>query len=494
MDQGIKAATIDKADFRDSTASSPKQLVGRLHAAKGITPFRKRSPAGVKFRRLSFILTFRRLCASRNSPPCAVPQFGSNRLSMRLLSTTLQCYLTATVITAFLLVLASVPTAHAEGILPHGLGAENVNVGGPVVSDGAGLPFALDSFNGLELRDSVDENGESNGLDLVRRYPKTGTSLANNNFQEKTIEAGDTQWWYITTEVVNGQKAAAGKGLPASLNSRGLDDSKEIEHELRRRDLEKRSTTVYLSLTTCQKPISNNTADAGSFPQLEVYVSMSEKLQEPGPGKNDTLQNMTTAAGGYASVQFDADGDVFIGVSAPNSTAYSGSYKYQIAASIDAFFHQVDTDDPFLYFVDADNSAALLVTNNLTLSDPNSTNYQQWMNITPPYTMFAHNINSTALAGLEQSFCALDELSQVGRISNSVEVGMTSRGLGNKPKEQFYITGLNRSSTYDGILAMVGNSTLSGNGVVGGGGKVWQPMNFSTKAGLYIPGAITYIN
>jgi calcium channel MID1 len=413
---------------------------------------------------------------------------------MRLLSTTLQCYLTATVITTFaLLVFASTPIAHAEGVSPHGLGAENLNVGGPVVSDEAGLPFALDSFNGLELRDSVDENGESNGLDLVRRYPKTGTSLANNNFQEKPIEAGETQWWYITKEVVNGRKAAAVKGLPAFLNSRGLDDSTEIEHELRRRDLEKRSSTVYLSLTTCQKPTSNDTVEPGSFPQLEVYVSLSEKLQEPGPGKNDTLQNKTTAAGGYVGIEFDADGDVFIGVSAPNSTAWSGSYKYQIAASIDALFHAVDDDHPFLHFVDADNSAALLVTDNLTLSDPNSTNYQQWMSITPPYTMFAHNTNGTALAGLERSFCALDELAQMGRISNSVDVSMTSRGLGNKPKEQFYITGLNRSSTYDGILAMVGNSTLSGNGVVGGGGKVWMPMNFTTKAGWYRPCHCHYI-
>jgi len=406
---------------------------------------------------------------------------------MRLLSTTLQYYLTATVITTFLLLaFASTPTAHAEGVSFHGLGAENVNVGGPVVGDGVGLPFSLDSFNGLELRDNVDDGEETNGLDLVRRYPKAGTSLANNNFQNKVIEAGDTQWWYITAEVVNGKKATAGKGLPSFLDSRDLDDTMETEHELRRRDLEKRSTTVYLSLTTCSKPTSNNTGDPGSFPQLEVYVSVSEKVQEPGPGKDDTLQNKTIASGGYAGIQFDADSDVYIGVSAPNSTAYSGSYKYQIAASIDAFFHEVVVDDPNLYFIDADNTAALLVTNNLTLSDPNSTDYQQWMNIAPPYTMFAHNTNNTALAGLEQSFCALDELAQVGRISNSIEVGMTSRGLGNKPKEQFYITGLNRSSSYDGILAMVGNSTLSGNGVVGGGGKVWTPMSFATKAGSYI--------
>ncbi|KAJ5126266.1 hypothetical protein N7526_008443 [Penicillium atrosanguineum] len=396
---------------------------------------------------------------------------------MRLLSITLQYCLTATVITTFLLVLASLPTAHAQGDSIHGVGAETLNVGGPVVSDGAGLPFALDSFNGLELRDSVDENGESNGLDLVRRYPASGTSLANNDFQSATINAGATQYWYITSSVVNGKHGVAGKGLPANLN-----ESTEIEHDLRKRNLEKRSTTLYLSLTTCSKPTTNSTADSGSFPQLEVYVSVSEGLEEPGPGKNDSLQNKTTASGGYVGIAFDADSDVYIGVTAPNSTAYSGSYNYQIAASIDAFFHSVDDDDPFLYFVDADHSAALLVTDNLTQSDPGSTNYEQWMNITPPYTMFAHNINNTALAGLERSFCALDDLSQVGRISNSVEVGMTSRGLGNQPKEQFYITGLNRSSTYDGILAMVGNSTLSGNGVIGGGGKVWMPMNFTTKA------------
>ncbi|KAJ5661588.1 uncharacterized protein N7477_009204 [Penicillium maclennaniae] len=401
---------------------------------------------------------------------------------MRSLSINLQYSLTATVTTTLLLILASLSTAIADGGSSLGIEVESLNVGGPVVSDGAGLPFALDSFNGLELRDSVDENGESNGLDLVRRYPASGISLANNDFQTATIEAGATQYWYITSSVVNGKHGVAGKGLPADLSSRSLDESTKIEHDLRRRNLEKRSTTVYLSLTTCSKPTANGTADSGSFPQLEMYVSLAEDLEEPGPGKNDSQQNKTTASGGYIGITVETDSDVYIGVTAPNSTAYSGSYKYQIAASIDAFFHSVDDYDPFLYFVDADHSAALLVTNNLTQSNPNTTNYEQWMNMIPPFTMFAHNINNTALAGLERSFCALDELSQVGRISNSVEVGMTSRGLGNQPKEQFYITGLNRSSTYNGILAMVGNSTLTGNGVIGGGGKVWMPMNFTTKA------------
>lgn len=402
---------------------------------------------------------------------------------MRLHYSILQCHLTATIAAALLVLvtLASPPIAYAADAPADGSQAESsLKSGGPIVSNGAGLPFALDSFNGLEFEDAVDGEGISNGLDLVRRsYPKDGTSLANNGFQEKPIKAGQVQWWYVTKQTVNGKHAPPGEGLPPYIVPRDSQGSTSMPHELRKRG----PTTVYLSLTTCSKPVSNDTSSAGAFPQLDLYVSQSEKLIKPGPGQDNSLQNKTTAAGGYIGIKVEADGDIFIGVSAPNSTQYSGYYKYQIAASLDAFFHNVDRDDPFLYLVDTDNSAALLVTNNLTQADPGSANYQQWMNLVPPFTMFAHNINSTALAGLEQSFCALDELSGTNLISSSVQVGMTSRGLGDKPKEQFYITGLNRSSTYNGILAMVGNSTLSGNGVIGGGGKVWKPMNFSTKAG-----------
>ena len=67
--------------------------------------------------------------------------------------------------------------------------------------------------------------------------------------------------------------------------------------------------------------------------------------------------------------------------------------------------------------------------------------------------------------------------------SNHVQMGMVTRGLGNKPKQQFYATGLNSSSQYRAFLAMNGNSTASGNGVVGGGGKVWGPgIDFTTKS------------
>lgn len=385
--------------------------------------------------------------------------------------------------------LAHSSTSHAVDI-PHE--TDSSLIGGPIVSDGAGFPVALDSFNGLELRDNAGEDGETGELDLVRRnYPSDAKSLGNNQYQDSSLEVGGVQWFFVTKEMVNGKKATTISTLPASLSARDVQENDNVKLELRKRhqaeSLAKRDqTTVYLSLTTCSKPTSNSTSTVpGSFPQLQLYYSTDASLEKPGPGKDDNRQTLVTAEGGFANASITTDGDIFIGVVAPNSTAYSGTYRYQIAASIDAPFHSVIDDDSFLYFIDADVSAALLVTNNLTQSDPNSANYQEWMKLQPPFTMFAHNINNTALAGLERSFCALDTLSTLGRISNSTEIGMTSRGLGNKPKEQFYITGLNRSSTYNGILAMVGNSTQHGNGIIGGGGKVWKAMNFTTKAGTH---------
>ena len=408
---------------------------------------------------------------------------------MRLQFAIQQHHVTATVLSATIaiLTLLHVTIVNAADASNVEVGTRNnLNIREANIDAGTGLPFSLDSFNGLEIKDRGTVDVESTGRELARRYPIGATSLANNEYQKGTIKVGGVQWWYVTKEVVNGQHDSKGSGLPDYLDADGQVVSSDITHELRKRDnnLYRRSSTVYLSLTTCGKPTSNHSEMAGSFPQLELYVSQT--LEEPGPGKEDSQQSVVTASGGYLSYELEADGDVYIGVAASNSTTWSGYYTYQIAASIDAYFHSV-VDEPFLYFVDSDQSAALLVTNNLTQSDPGSANYQQWMNLTPPYTVFAHNINDTALAGLERSFCALDELSQVGHISNSVEAGMTSRGLGNKPKEQFYITGLNKSSVYNGILAMIGNSTSSENGVVGGGGTVWKAMNFTTKTGMCFP-------
>lgn len=320
--------------------------------------------------------------------------------------------------------------------------------------------FPLAEYNGLEFEDVVDEEGDARGLDLVRRAPTGVTSLGNNQYQNGTLKMGETEWWYFP---VNG------------------DETNSTSENKKSRDLSKRSTTVYLSLTACSKPSHNNTdsTSTAAVPQLTVYAS--ELIEKPGPDKSESDQTIKSAEEGYVGMTLTANGDVYVGVTAPNSTEYSGSFTYQIAASTDAYFHSVDESDQFMFLVDSDTGAALLTTRNLTNSDLTSQNYSSWMDMTPPYTMFANNINSTSISGLERSFCALDSLAQIGK--SEVATSITTRGAVDRPTEQLYVTGLNKSSTYYGIMAREGNSTEWGNGIVGGGGKVWPRMNFTTKTG-----------
>ncbi|KAF7592616.1 Mg(2+) transporter [Aspergillus hancockii] len=247
----------------------------------------------------------------------------------------------------------------------------------------------------------------------------------------------------------------------------------------------KRSKPVFISLTACSKPSSykDDSDDARKLPKLEIYVSISDSLQKPGPGHGNSNQTNHETEEGYVSTTVEAEGDVYIGVTAHNSTEYSGSYSYELAASVDGFFHSFVDDSEFLYLLDSDMNSALFTTDNLTEAELDSQNYSHWMNMTPPYTMFANNVNDTAVAGLQRSYCALDQLAQIGKGDSNIKTSMTTRGPGDKPKEQFYVTGLNQSSAYIGIVALDGNSTSSGNDIIGGGGRVWKAMNFSTKAG-----------
>ncbi|GAB1200566.1 hypothetical protein APSETT444_009940 [Aspergillus pseudonomiae] len=337
------------------------------------------------------------------------------------------------------------------------------------INDGdSHFPFPLGPYNGLVIEDDVNDAGDLRGLDIVRRAPTGVSSLGNNQYQKGEVKLGETQWWYFSKNSVNGKNTNKISEEPTS------DNSKHLE-------------TVFISLTACSKP-SSNKADSDSarnLPHLEVYISASESLQKPGPGQERSNQTKYLVEEGYMGTTVEAEGDVYIGVVAHNSTEHSGSYSYELAASVDAFFHSLADDPAFLYFVDSDMHSALFTTGNLTEAEQDSQSYSNWMGMAPSYTMFANNINDTAISGLHHSSCALDRFAQIGKGDRNINASMTSRGPGNKPKEQLYVTGLNQSSTYEGILALDGNSTGSRNGVIGGGGKIWKPITFSTKAVAY---------
>ncbi|KAI1932413.1 hypothetical protein LOZ66_000505 [Ophidiomyces ophidiicola] len=325
---------------------------------------------------------------------------------------------------------------------------------------------------------------------LARRAPEGVDSLTNNVPKLKNIQMGETHHWVIPKSVVTGPKSPVPPGLPKTVEIKqvqpkpALDEESMQEQRKRNEEVSRRTSTVYVTLNTCIQPILNATqrADDSSPPQLQLFYSQDGSVKDPGPNTPNILS--VNFDDGYASVKINAAGDIYIGVFAPTHPRYGGIYNYEVAASIDAPFHSAEQNTPFLYFVDSDSNAALLQTNNLTSASAGESSYEEWMKLDPPpFTLFAHNMNHSAILGIQKSFCGLSKNAQINRMGGSLQVKMTNRSM--HPREQFYITNLNRTSSYYGIIAMEGNSTASGSGVVGGGGKVWKAMNFTTKSGKF---------
>jgi calcium channel MID1 len=313
-----------------------------------------------------------------------------------------------------------------------------------------------------------DDLGESDAV-LPRQAEENILSLSNNRPQNLNIEPGDTQFWTFPQDAIDGPTTDRGPGLPGS-------------------DPPQERRLVYITLNTCMQPQSNASREESQSlvpPQLQMFVSQSSDNQRPGPGVAED-QRVIEVDGGYALVTLGPDSDVFIGISAPTTAQFSGVWNYEIAASIDAPFHGANTTWPNLFFVDGDNHAALLVTNDTTQANSSASVYQEWMSLRPPWGMFAHPQNQPSILGVRHSYCGLKNeakiIANLENANNQNVAQMTNRGLGGKPKEQFYITGLNSSWSYYGFLAMQGNSTASGEGVVGGGGTVWANMTFNTKS------------
>lgn len=307
---------------------------------------------------------------------------------------------------------------------------------------------------------------------IIGRAASGTTALENNIPQTLNLDLGETTYWVFTAESLAGPKSVATPGLPsdeAALQSEAIGDTAA------------NATTLYLSMTTCLQPSYNGSSSSYVVPpQLKMYVST--EVTKPGPDA-DGDQQVLTATEGLVTFELESSTSVYVAVSVENNTDYTGIYNFELAGSIDDYYHTYNSATPNLYWVDSGTNDALLVTNNLTQEAANSTVYKEWMNMTEPFHIFASNINQTAIMGVERSYCGLQNYAQFTPTSANVRSGMTTRGLGAKPKQQFYLDGLNATSNYHGMLAMTGNSTASGAGVVGGGGIIWQIMNFTTKTG-----------
>ncbi|KAJ9666155.1 hypothetical protein H2201_003834 [Coniosporium apollinis] len=335
---------------------------------------------------------------------------------------------------------------------------------------------------------------------IIGRAEEGAQTLRNNVPGRSNGQIGLTDYWEFPSDAVWGEHGEVGEGLPSPLEERPalvMRDVSELEEingedaavegnttDLKRRQTERpgsqRSRTVYISIDVCQQPTSNGTTTTEA-PQLIMYVSTSEQNTKPGPDKRESQANIPLVEG-FAQHTVNATGAVYIGVHEPDlQPGLSGAWNYEVTASIDAPYHSHHDGEPLLLFVDSDTTSALLVTDNLTQANASDPVYRRWMDLAePPFTMYAFSKNETSIRGLQRSYCGLDAVPSGKQIE--VTRTMTNRGLGNKPKEQFHIRGLNGSTTYHGFLAMRGNSTASGDAVISGGGHLWSAINFTTKS------------
>ncbi|KAG4430143.1 hypothetical protein IFR05_014379, partial [Cadophora sp. M221] len=360
----------------------------------------------------------------------------------------------------------------------------------------------LDDFHELELREEEYES-EFFGVErsIIGRATTQPTGLVNNRIEATNVQLGQSFYYVFTNASLWGTKSPATPGLPSQIRLHkrrlvrsddpafrldgGSDENGEGPELKRRQEISEPETnrTLYITVTTCDQPTSETTTNPP--PQLQLYVSQSANNTNPGPGQDSTLQEMITLEGGYVLHEVNATGDIYMSIYAQNATEYStGVYSAQIAASIDAPFHTYwNSTDPNLFLVDSDDYSALLFTDPFIADATNTTLLAEWMDHAPPYVIFASDATDTSIVGIERSYCGLKTKAQVqanrpGQTVSTIVTGMTSIGNLTLPRQQFFVNGLGAGKSYNVMLAMDGNSTNSGNFVVGGGGQVFKQTQF----------------
>ena len=258
-------------------------------------------------------------------------------------------------------------------------------------------------------------------------------------------------------------------------------------NELRRRLIPRQAVdSLWITINICDQPSPNVSTPAAPLPPLTLAYSE----QGSSSSSNIPIDIVDGFGGNLNPIQ--ASGTLVFSVQASASQYYNGSYAYQLTASSEAPYGTYQDNSSYFNFVDSDTNSALIMTGNI--SDGAALNLlpANWNTNTPPYSIFVYNQNDTAIQGMQRSICALKKHAQVAgglRSQNTTAakpVDISTRSISDYPVQQFYIQGLNGSSSYSAVLALDGNASLPtvGSGTLGGSGTVWPAVDFTTKSGM----------
>lgn len=360
----------------------------------------------------------------------------------------------------------------------------------------------VDAWSFTDEKETGDETPELRGSpvyepdfglfdrSIIGRAPAGVTSLTNNVKSNQNLNEGTSVTFMFEVASISSREATDQTASELKRRADGTEDPDGLEGDTDNEDIiavrPRATKTLWISANTClqpDRPEANSTAM--DPPQLTLYVSTSTKNDSPGPGAPPDEQKMLVFNEGAVMYNTTFTDDVYFTVTAPNVSDWftSSLYNVDVAVSVDKSYHAYDeTNDPDLVWVDSDAGAALLMTGNLT-------NGSAAVMSRAPYTMFAYPQGDVSVNGVRKSYCGLKEYAAIGGSKstlpgNMMSTGLTRRGEGNVTKQEFFITGLNKSSVYEAILVREPDTgTLSTrDNVAGGGGVVFKQTEFDTKS------------
>ncbi|KAG6003687.1 hypothetical protein E4U21_001795 [Claviceps maximensis] len=271
------------------------------------------------------------------------------------------------------------------------------------------------------------------------------------------------------------------------------EDDDDDEERITPSIIERKNVTIYISANTCLQPTvlsdgngnsngkskekdKNNNKSSPKPPQLVLYLSNGTDTGCP------RVINSTSGeiSKGFTAHKFEqgavtvnitnVTSDIYIGIYAPNiEDSFAGVYDFEVAASSTEYFHQYESNegggDSELLWMDSDSTAALLITRNLT-NEASETRHI-WSE-DPPYQLYVSGKDWSGLDGFRRSACGLEKNAPIGSNNQGnamnngmVKTSMTLRGPGGLPKQQFYVVGLNATTSYSGMLVRPANVTVN---------------------------------
>lgn len=328
---------------------------------------------------------------------------------------------------------------------------------------------------------------------IIGRAAEGVTPLRNNVISKLNLEAGQVACYVLERSAVRNSTGSESEGSDSPQSQEDSESQSQKRQEAQTR-------TIFISATTCLQPHQTDPDEDDQTPPQLILLAGQEGDEEC-PRSTDDLpeSHWIPFEEGLATLQVKSSEEVYISVMAPNmSKGFQDVYNFEVVASIDKLYHKYEASalgTADLLWLDSDSSAALLTTKNLT---GNSSETGDYMKGDPPFQLFVENNNWKVFDGLRRSACAMKNVALIeankddqGRQHELVRTQMTTRGPGGLPKQQFYFEGLNVTSKYNAILYRATSDddkvkrqeeSLE-EGVAGGGGVVYEGIEFETLAG-----------